>query len=147
MEKNDDDKKIKTKSENGCEKLVSLKNLKFKNKKKLVKVLRAMYQLKILKDFCFIMSKHGGSKIIFDNQKSMPVKKLISVLFSKSKHKTPYFLKKKLHKLKIYDPKCFNQYLSKFARSAIKKQYPFLFPFPSIHFSTISDVSFNRSKG
>ena len=113
---------------------MSLKNLKFKYKKKLAKVLRTMYELKILKDFCFLISKHGGSKILFDNHKTMQVKKLISILFSNSRHEIPYFLKKKLHKLKIFDPKCFNHYLSKFTKAAIKKNILCFFLFSFIPF-------------
>ena len=129
VEKNEDEKKIKKKSKKCYGKLVSLKNLKFKYKKKLAKVLRTMFELKILKDFCFLISKHGGSKILFENHKTMQVKKLISILFSNSRHEIPYFLKKKLHKLKIFDPKCFKQCLSKFTKASIKKKYPLLFPF------------------
>ena len=107
--------------------ILSLDSIKCGSKKRLIKVLENFCKHKIIKAFHFSKKKLGVIKIHLGLHNSIPLKKLVSLLFSNAKHsiRMPYFLKMMLHKLKIFNPKCFRKYMSKFARNQIKHEYPF----------------------
>ena len=109
------------------DKILSFDSIECNFKKRLKKVLKYFCKHKIIKDFHFSKKKLGVIKIHLGLHNSIPLKKLVSLLFSNAKHsiRMPYFLKMMLHKLKIFNPECFRKYMSKFARNQIKHEYPF----------------------
>lgn len=106
--------------------LSKIKDVKSKYLKKIKNIIIAMSKCNILKNMSLCKNKRGGFNMIFGNKHSVNLKELLIMLFSKSikKPKLPYFLKIKLHKLKIQDPKSFYSNLSKLARNEIKQNYP-----------------------
>lgn len=108
-------------------KILSLDSIKCGYKKRLKKVLENFCKHKIIKHFHFSKQDMHVIKIHFGLHNSINLKKLVSLLFSNSKPdiKMPYFLKMMVHKLKIFNPKCFRKCLSKYARNQIKHEYPF----------------------
>ena len=99
-------------------------HIKTAHKRAIKRILKAFYKFHICKKISFQERKNGKVQINFGNNKSLYFNDFIQALLSKKSHNTPYFLKIKLHELKIKSPKTFHKYLSASTKSEIKYNFP-----------------------
>ena len=99
-------------------------HIKIAHKRAIKRIFKAFHKFHIFKKIYFQERKNGKLQINFGNNKSLYFNDFIKALLSKKSHNTPYFLKIKLHELKIKSPKTFHKYISTSTKSEMKYNFP-----------------------